>query len=91
MITLLSSVLNSERAVEMNIFIIHAFVRLREILATHRDLAHKLQELEQTQQAQGAQIAALYDLVKRVMAPGKSRQRPIGFIVRERQRQWRSP
>lgn len=45
-VAMLSSVLNSDRAIEVNIAIMRAFVRLREILATHKDLAHRLDELE---------------------------------------------
>ena len=76
--------LNSERAVEMNILIIRAFVRLREILATHKDLAHKMEELETKQQQQGADIAAIYNLVQRLISPPKSRRRRIGFVAREK-------
>ena len=43
---MLSSVLNSERAVQMNILIVRAFIRLREVLATHKDIAHKIEALE---------------------------------------------
>jgi phage regulator Rha-like protein len=80
-VAMLSSVLKSQRAVQMNILIIRAFIRLREILATHKDLARKLEALERTQQGQGAQISAVYNLVKKLIAPRKSRQRPIGFIA----------
>ncbi len=83
-VAMLSSVLNSERAVEMNILIIRAFVRLREILATHKDLAHKMEELETKQQQQGADIAAIYNLVQRLISPPKSRRRRIGFVAREK-------
>lgn len=55
-VAMLSSVLNSERAVQMNILIIRVFVRLREILATHKDLARKLEELERRQERQAADI-----------------------------------
>ncbi len=48
-IAMLSSVLNSDRAVQMNIFIMRAFVKLREMLATHKDLARKIRELEKGQ------------------------------------------
>lgn len=78
---MLSSVLNSKHAVQMNILIIRAFIRLREILAAHKDLARKLEDLERKQQEQGAEIAAVYNLVKRLMAPPKGRRRPIGFIA----------
>lgn len=81
-VAMLSSVLNSERAVQMNILIIRSFVRLREILATHKDLARKLKDLEQKQQEQGAQIASIYNLVKKLITPPRSRRRPIGFIAR---------
>ena len=81
-VAMLSSVLNSERAVQMNILIIRAFVRLREILATHKDLAQKMAELEQHQQVQAADIAAIYKLVKKLVAPSlERRRRPIGFIA----------
>jgi phage regulator Rha-like protein len=81
-VAMLSSVLNTERAVQMNILIIRAFVRLREILATHKDLARKLEDVEQKQQDQGAQIASIYNLVKKLITPAKSRRRPIGFLAR---------
>jgi len=71
-VAMLSSVLNSERAVQMNILIIRAFVRLREILATHKDLARKMEDLEQRQQIQAADVAAIYKLIKRLMAPLES-------------------
>jgi hypothetical protein len=79
---MLSSVLNSERAVQMSILIIRAFLRLREMLATHKDLARKMEDLEQRQQVQAADVAAIYKLIKRLMAPPRERrQRPIGFIT----------
>jgi hypothetical protein len=78
-VAMLSSVLKSRRAVQMNILIIRAFIRLREILATHKDLARKQQE-------QGAQIAAVYNLVKKLMIPPKSRRHTIGFIASTREK-----
>ena len=78
---MLSSVLKSKRAVQMNILIIRAFIRLREILATHKDLARKLEDLERKQQEQGAQIGAVYNMVRQLMVPPKSHRRPIGFIT----------
>lgn len=83
-VAMLSSVLRSERAVQMNILIVRAFIRLREILATHRELARKLERLERQQQEQGAQIAAVYNLVKRLLTPPKRRSHPIGFIASEK-------
>jgi hypothetical protein len=81
-VAMLSSVLNSERAVQMNILIIRAFIQLREILATHKDLACKIEELERRQQVQAADIAAVYNLVEKLVAPPRERRhRPIGFIT----------
>ncbi len=81
-VAMLSSVLNSERAVQMNILIIRAFVALRELLATNKDIARKIDELERQQHAQSADIAAIYRLIKRLVSPRRqSRQRPIGFIT----------
>jgi hypothetical protein len=83
-VAMLSSVLKSRRAIQMNILIIRAFVRLREILATHKDLARKIEDLEIKQQEQGAQITGIYSIVKRLLAPAKSRHRPIGFIIAQK-------
>ncbi len=76
-VAMLSSVLNSERAVLVNIAIMRAFVRLREILSTHKDLARKLEEMEQKYDAQ---FKMVFDAIRRLMAPKARRRRPIGFI-----------
>jgi hypothetical protein len=83
-VVMLSSVLKSRRAIQMNILIIRAFVRLREILATHKDLARKIEDLEIKQQEQGSQITGIYSIVKRLLSPAKRRRRPIGFIIAEK-------
>ena len=77
-VAMLSSVLNSQRAVQMNILIIRAFIKLRQLLATHKDLARKIEELERTQQKQGQQVAAI--IKHFIEAPAKPK-RPIGFIT----------
>jgi ORF6N domain len=56
-VAMLSSVLNSERAVQMNILIMRAFVKLRELLATHKDLARKIEKLEATQEDHAVMLA----------------------------------
>jgi phage regulator Rha-like protein len=78
-VLMLSSVLKSERAAHMNVHIVRVFVRLREMLATHKDLAHKMLELERQQKEHGQQLTAVYTIVKRLMEPPKRRARPIGF------------
>lgn len=77
---MLSSVLNSPRAVQMNILIVRAFIKLREMLSTHRDLARKISDLERKQRTQGEHLAAVYVMVKRLMEPPPAKpKRLIGF------------
>ena len=79
-ILMLSSVLRSERAVQVNIAIMRAFVRLREILATHKDLARKMADLERKQRKQGKQISEIFTYVQKLLEPPKRpHKRPIGF------------
>ncbi len=83
-VAMLSSVLNSDRAVEVNIQIMRAFVRLREFLATHRELADKLKELESKLGAHDQQIQVIFRAIHQLMVPPKTKRRPIGFIVKEK-------
>jgi len=79
-VAMLSSVLASKRAVALNILIIRAFVRLREYLATHKDLARKLEDVERTQQEHGAHIEQIYGYIQRLIEPApESSKRRIGF------------
>jgi hypothetical protein len=78
---MLSSVLNSDRAVRVNIEIMRAFVRLREVMSTHKDLARKLEALEKKYDAQ---FRVVFDVIRQLMAPPAPRERKIGFLVRER-------
>ena len=81
-VAMLSSVLTSERAVELNILIIRAFVRLREYLATHKDLARKLEDVERTQHEHGAHIEQIYGYIQRLIEPVQdSPKRRIGFAA----------
>jgi hypothetical protein len=81
-ILMLSSVLNSERAVQVNIMIMRAFVRLRQMLSTHKELARKVEELEKKYSKHEIEITAVFKLLKKLMEPPeaeeKSKQR-IGF------------
>jgi ORF6N domain-containing protein len=81
-VAMLSSVLTSDRAVELNILIIRAFVRLREYLATHKDLARKLEDVERTQPEHGAHIEQIYGYIQRLIEPvPDSPKRRIGFAA----------
>ena len=76
-VAMLSSVLNSERAVKVNIEIMRAFVRLRQLLATHADLARKLEALEKKYDAQ---FKVVFDAIRQLMAPPPDARRGrIGF------------
>jgi len=78
---MLSSVLKSKKAVAMNISIIRAFIKLRELLATNKDLAQRMDELERGQKDQGNRLESVYSIVKQLIeTPVKSAEK-IGFNV----------
>ena len=74
-----ASVLNSPKAIEMSIFIVRAFVKLRNVFATHRQLAEKLTELELKLSVHDKQIVVLFDAIRELMAPPIKPKRRIGF------------
>jgi len=74
-----ATVLNSERAVQMSVFVVRAFVRLREMLATNRHLAAKIDELENRLETHDDAIQELIQAIKELMAPPEPRRRKIGF------------
>jgi len=81
-VAMLSSVLNSPRAIQMNILIIRAFIGLRQLLATHKDLAQKIGHLELQQKEHGRQLADVYTIIRRLTETPSSAtppRRPIGF------------
>jgi hypothetical protein len=81
-VAMLSSVLNSERAILVNVEIIRAFVKLREILATHKDLARKLEELEKKYDEQ---FVVVFKAIRELMTPAEPPpKRRIGFRVEEK-------
>jgi len=80
-VAMLSSVLRSERAVQVKIEIMRAFVRLQELVATHKDLARKLEALEKRYEAQ---FKVVFDAIRELMARPEPRKRKIGFLVKER-------
>ena len=77
---MLSSVLNSDRAIEVNIAIMRAFVRFREIMSTHKDLARKLAELERKLGEHDDKFAVVFDAIRQLMLPRPTSKKPrIGF------------
>jgi hypothetical protein len=77
---MLSSVLHSPKAIQVNVEIMRAFVRLRRMLASHVELARKLEELEKRYDAQ---FRAVFQAIRQLMAPPERTRRSIGFHVRE--------
>ena len=78
-VAMLSSVLNSDRAVQVNIEIMRAFVRLRQMLATNADLSRKLESLEKKYDAQ---FKVVFDAIRQLMSPAVKPKREIGFHVK---------
>jgi hypothetical protein len=83
-IATLSSVLNSDRAIRVNIAIMRVFVKLRQTLETNGELTQNFSELEQRVGKHDEEIAAILEAIRRLMAPPKKPRREIGFDVREK-------
>jgi hypothetical protein len=83
-VAMLSSVLRSRRAVEVNIEIMRAFVQLRRFLSANRELAQKLAQLERKIGAHDEQIQAIFNAIRQLMAPPEPKKRKIGFLVEEK-------
>lgn len=79
-VAMLSSVLRSKRAVQVNIEIMRAFVRLRQILSAHKDLERKLVALEKKYDKQ---FRVVFDAIRALMAPPNTPKKRIGFEVKE--------
>ena len=84
-VAMLSSVLNSKRAIEVNIAIMRAFVKLREMLATHKELARKLSDLEQRLEKHDDHIQTIFEAIRQMIATSdKKGKKKIGFTVKEK-------
>ena len=77
---MLSGVLSSPRAVQVNIAIMRSFVKLREVLATHKDFVRKLAELENKYDEQ---FQIVFDAIRQILSPPEKPKREIGFRVKE--------
>ncbi|MCZ6624718.1 MAG: ORF6N domain-containing protein [Deltaproteobacteria bacterium] len=86
-----ANVLNSPRAVQMSVFVVRAFVRLRQMVTTHKELAAKLGELERQVTTHDSHIRSLFEAIRQLMAPPEPRKRKIGFTVKERAAKYRRP
>jgi hypothetical protein len=75
-----ATVLNSERAIEMSIFVVRAFARMREALATNRKIVSKLGDLERRLETHDVEIQELIEAIRELMTPPDPKRRPIGFV-----------
>lgn len=87
-VAMLSSVLNSPRAIQVNIAIMRVFVRLRETLSLHKELAQKLEELEKKFEGQDENIRTLFDAIRQLTEPPEeglvsTKEKEMGFHIRE--------
>jgi phage regulator Rha-like protein len=82
-VTMLASVLKSERAVKISINIIKAFVKLREILSSHKELAHRLSDLERKFGKHDDEIRMIFDAIRALMTPPEKKRPMIGFKGKE--------
>lgn len=83
-VAMLATVLNSERAVQMNILIIRAFIKLRDMLATHKDLARAIEDLKLKQEEHGEKITEIIDTINQLLLPEPvPAKRRIGFFTEE--------
>jgi len=73
-------VLNSPRATEVSVYVVRAFVHLREFLASHKDLARRLEAHERKLASHDQAIAGLVETIRTLMAPAEPKRRPIGFV-----------
>ncbi|TRZ52727.1 MAG: ORF6N domain-containing protein [Dehalococcoidia bacterium] len=80
-VAMLSGVLNSERAILVNIAIMRTFVKLRHILSSNKALALKLEQLERNIEKHDTEIHAIFEAIRRLMAPPVKPKRSIGFHV----------
>ncbi|MEW6186755.1 MAG: ORF6N domain-containing protein [Thermodesulfobacteriota bacterium] len=81
-VAMLSGILNSDWAIEVNIAIMRAFVKLRELIATNKDLSQRLDELEKKYDGQ---FKVVFEAIRQLMAPPAKPRRKIGFDLKEKQ------
>jgi ORF6N domain len=86
-IAMLSSVLNSKRAIQVNIQIMRTFVKLRDLISSHKDLVRKLAELEKKYDNQ---FKIVFEAIRQLIEQPEKPKRKIGFIARERQAVYRT-
>ena len=80
-VAMLSSVLNSEKAIEVNIAIMRAFVQMRKFFETNKELAEKIEELERTVSSHDEDILLIFEAIKQLMHKKSQPMEPVGFKI----------
>jgi hypothetical protein len=76
---MVASILNTPRAIEVSVYVVRAFIKLREMLPAHHELARKIEELERRLGSHDEQIQTLFEAIRQLMVPVEPRRRRIGF------------
>ena len=87
---MLAAVLNSPIAIEASLYVVRAFVQLRKLLRTHKELEFKLNELEKKIALHDSDIHAIVEAIRELMAPPEKPKREIGFRVKEAKAQYKT-
>jgi hypothetical protein len=85
-----ANILNSKQAIRMGVFVVRAFVRLREALAVHKNMARKLEALEKKVGHQDTQIQEVFEAIRQLMKPPEKPKRRIGFTAEEKKAVYRA-
>jgi ORF6N domain-containing protein len=79
---MVASVLNSSRAIEVSVYVVRAFVKLREMVGTHKELGRKLAELQRRIQEHDEEITDLFEAIRQLMEPPEKSKKRIGFSLK---------
>ncbi|MDA3833225.1 MAG: hypothetical protein PF495_07490, partial [Spirochaetales bacterium] len=83
-VAMLSSVLNSDQAIDVNIAIMRAFVHLRNMISSHSELKQKLTELEHRLENHDQEIQTIFEAIRQLMTPAEKPRKKIGFTAKEK-------
>ena len=86
-IIMAASVLNSQRAIDASVYVVRAFIKLREMIATHKELSHKLAELEKKYDGQ---FQIVFEAIRQIITAEEKPKRKIGFIAKESRAKYRA-
>ena len=78
-VAMLSSVLKSQQAIDVNIQIMRVFVKMRSLIASHKEILEKIEKLEATDDEQNAHIRKIYEMIKELIEPNYKNRKKIGF------------